>query len=191
MGKFAFGSLGVTLFVVGILMILLVRKNGKTIELVEKYAPWFVGFVKFLAKKLGLDHLENFCWVSIIAGPALSVFTIHWYVLVATVVILIVIKLLSIFLPEKEESTFNLIEYHVDLEIISGSGSVSPFDEGPRITLPEGKDQKFYFMPDDGYKVLEVTVDDETVKIHGDTYQISKIAGDHSMKVHFCLEDER
>jgi len=103
---------------------------------------------------------------------------------------LIVIKLLSIFLPEREESTFNLIEYHIDLEIIGGSGSVSPFDEGPRITLPEGEDQKFYFMPDDGYKVFEVTVDDETVEIHGDTYQIPRIDADHSMKVRFCTKDE-
>lgn len=67
--------------------------------------------------------------------------------------------------------------------IASNHGTVSPFSGG-QVRVKRGSDQSFTFMPDRGYRVARLYVDDKLVSTEN-TYLFKAVVGDHTLRVEF------
>ena len=81
-------------------------------------------------------------------------------------------------------AVFKVITYNISVSSGTG-GSVSP---GENIRVDHGLDQEFSIVPDSGYKILDLIVDDESVGPLPD-YAFKNITSHHSISAMFKLMD--
>lgn len=76
---------------------------------------------------------------------------------------------------------------YVTVRALAGEGgSISPAGE---LILPEGATQTFYFLPEEGKRVSELTVDGRTFAFSGFSYTLFNINADTALSVSFADDD--
>ncbi len=73
-------------------------------------------------------------------------------------------------------------KFAINTSVSGGNGTITP--AGKTLVKP-GADQKFTFTPGSGYGVAQVILDNKAQDWSTDTYTISKVASDHTIKVAF------
>lgn len=73
---------------------------------------------------------------------------------------------------------------------VSGNGAVSPAGIDGVVNVEAGKSQTFTFVPDAGWKLHRVYVDDATVTVTGNSYAMHNIQGERNLQAVFVPLEE-
>ncbi|MDE8733246.1 InlB B-repeat-containing protein [Eubacteriales bacterium DFI.9.88] len=83
-----------------------------------------------------------------------------------------------------DETAWKLVSvFTISASVLDGHGTVSPKGE---ISVRSGEDQTFDFIPEEGYKVEQILLDNHSVDERSQSYTIHNVTADHSLQVVFA-----
>jgi len=81
---------------------------------------------------------------------------------------------------------FNPTTYYTITVVAGDNGTIEPFGDPPgQVNVEEGADQTFTIVPDPGYKVAAVQVDNSPAELDNNQYTFEKVGRDHKIEVTF------